>query len=406
MAGSLAMAVTSQILLSPIGPTPLYTIARLTHAVLGLAVLPIALVWHLFEGLGPHRAALVPAFHPWADPSWKRLPIIIPVALVTTCLVLNGLPMAPPWRDLVAERIDPVDGSLDSIDFGSAQPMAIELANGAGHDKGRVRITLQALHDGNELFVRARWPDREANRRYMPWKKTERGWEHLVTSENDESLYYEDKFALIFPTVASPRFERFGCAATCHVGSGSAFGRSQAYGYKGHVPEIDVWHWKATRTSSVGQIDDKYWSKIDFEAKDVGRHGDPKERGGYTKNVSEDHTHPAMLPAEPEAVREGIIPADRAVEYTEDLAAAIPAGTIIPGMVAEAVVGDRGDVSCVARHSDGQWVLLIRRELDTGSPHDAKFAPGGRYTFGCAAFDCSSKRHAYNHLVYRLELKP
>jgi hypothetical protein len=167
-----------------------------------------------------------------------------------------------------------------------------------------------------------------------------------------------------------------------------------------------VWHWKATRTDPVGQVDDKYWSEVDFEAKDVGRHGDPKTGGGYNKNISDDGTHPTFLPDDPAAVRQGIIPADRTVEYSEEVAAKIPEGTIIPGIVASPFVGDRGDVLCSSRHEDGRWTVYMSRELDTGSEHDMKFDPGQSYRFGCAVFDRCSKRHAYNLLPYRLVLEP
>ncbi len=105
-------------------------------------------------------------------------------------------------------------------------------------------------------------------------KRTEDGWNHLATVLDDECYYYEDKFSLVFPVERNARFERFGCAACCHVGGG------RPYGYKGDDETIDVWHWKATRVDPVGQIDDKYWSEVVL-GETNGRH-DRSRHGSFT----------------------------------------------------------------------------------------------------------------------------
>ena len=235
-------------------------------------------------------------------------------------------------------------------------------------------------------------------------RKPRDGWNQLLTVANDESYYYEDKFSLVFPTKPDWQFETFGCAAACHAG----VGEGHAYGSKGFDTPIDVWHWKATRIAPVGQIDDKYWAKLE-DGPEGGRHGDPKEGGGYKKNVPKEGNHPAFLPATPEAVSKGGIFADQAVAYDSpeatELADKMPVGTIVPGIVFSPFQGDRGDVRCQSHHEDGHWEVLIRRKLDTGSQFDTPFIPGHSHTFGCAAFDHTSKRHAYGFEVYKLKLE-
>ncbi len=408
LGGGLAMIVSGLMLADLSGPAGVYTTARWVHAVVGLIVLPIGFIWHVVEGLTLYRDKLVPAFSLRVRPKWKPCLCFLPVVLVTTCMVLNGLPVHAPWHDLVARRIaGPVadDAEMATLPWKDARPLRIKVANGAGFgvgfNGGWTLVSLRALHDGRELFVLAEWLDPAEDRQYMPWKRTGGGWEHLVTDPNDESVYYEDKFSLVFPTVPDWQFERFGCAAYCHVGGG------RAYGYKGSKRLVDVWHWKSTRTDPVGQVDDKYWSDVDFQAKDVGRHGDPKQGGGYEKNISKDKTaktHPAYLPDVPQAAGQGIIPRKHAFKYSTVLAAEVPADTIIPGIVASAFEGDRGHLRCFSRYKNGRWLLLIRRKLDTGSPFDVKFIPGRSYPFGCAAFDRTSKRHAYGLATYRLVL--
>jgi hypothetical protein len=410
--GGLALVVSGVLLMTWPGPAAVYLSARWTHFLVGLFVLPIGFIWHALQGLTRRRRALVAAFHPWADARWSHLLYVIPVALLTTCLVLSGLPVHPAWRDLTAMRIPLTDGDtgqLDKLPWETAQPLRIDLTGGVGFDGGRTQVTLRALHDGRELFVLAEWDDPTEDRRYMPWARTASGWKHLVTNPDDESHYYEDKFSLVFPAEPDWRFELLGCALQCHAGGG------RAYGYKGCNRIVDVWHWKSTRTDPCGQVDDKYWSQLDFSAEDVGRHGDPKTAGGYEENIAKGQPHPAWLPRDAWAVRHGIIPAEYAVAYDSQEAvqilAKIPEGFVVPGIVASAAQGDRGDIRCLSRHQSGRWRLYIRRKLDTGHRLsdgrrcDVCFVPGKAHPFACAAFDNSSKRHAYGLTPYRLLLE-
>ena len=133
-----------------------------------------------------------------------------------------------------------------------------------------------------------------------------------------------------------------------------------------------------------------------------GRYGDPKDGGGYKNNDSKDQPHPAFLQAERSAPGLGAILPGQEIEYTDELAAAIPPGTIVPGMISSPFQGDRGDLKCKSVHVNGLWTLYYRRKLDTGSEYDVRFEPGGSYAFGCAAFDHVSKRHAYSFNVFRL----
>jgi hypothetical protein len=325
---------------------------------------------------------------------------LLALALPTSCVLFSGWPFTLPWRNLTAARIEQEEVSdLTALPWDQARSLEIQLANGNAMDGGRTRVDLRALHNGSELFVKAQWADDDADYDYWPWKKTDDGWEYMQTSAEDECRCYEDKFSMVFPIQQDGDFERFGCAASCHVHED--FG----WGYKGTSRWLDVWHWKAARTGSVGQADDKYWSRADFDNKDVGRHGDPKQGGGYVKNRSEDTDHPLYLPESPDAVVKGSIPKDKAVEYIPERAAAIESGTLIPGIITEAFQGDRGDVPCVSQHENGHWVLYLRRRLRTDSAYDVQFDPGGCYAFSCAAFDHAGKRHAYALPTFHLVLE-
>lgn len=397
--GGAALVASGILLANPPSSDFVYRAALLSHTVLGLVVAPVWFLWHLVTGLTKYWKMLIPAFHPWAAP--RGLPVVgfLLFSAVTSCLLTNGWPMRFPWRDLVAVKIDRAEvKDLTSLPWDRARPLAIQLASGANLDAGRTCVTFRALHDGDELFVEASWADKQADYNIRPWKKTAGGWESVKTSDKDECHYYEDKFSLFFPIQPQGDFERFGCAASCHLDS--AFG----WGYKGSAYRLDTWHWKAARTDTVGRVDDQYCSEVDFTQKDVGRHGDPNQGGGYSPNRKGKTDQPAFLPAKPGELFRGAILKSQGVPYSEAAAAAIPTGTFVPGVVVEPFRGDRGDVLCQSEHRQGCWTLWIRRKLSTGSECDTQFAPGGRYAFGCAAFDHAGKRHAYALPTFHLEL--
>jgi len=371
------------------------------HSACGLAVLGPAFLWHAIRGVTKYLKYLVPSFRPLKEARWSHAAAFVPVALLTTWTLFEAWPIHLPWRTLVARRIaaqpsETIDMTV--LPWSDAAVLNVRLVNGSGFQSGQTNLTLQALHDGNTLFVKAQWQDPTESRQYCPWHKLDDRWEHLQTNPKDETVHYEDKFSLVFPIEPDWHFEQVGCAVQCHVDG--AYG----WGYKGGAPDIDVWHWKSVRTDPVGQVDDKYWSELDFENEDVGRHGDPKKAGGYAKNYAEDQEHPLFLPDESSSIIQGAIPESHAVPYNAELGEKIPPGSIVSGIVCAAFQGDRGDVTCLSRHRNGRWILYMQRKLQTGSPYDLQFTPGGTYAFGCAAFDHAAKRHAYSIPVFHLTL--
>lgn len=370
------------------------------HGSLALLLLPFAFLWHAVMGLTRRIRLLIPAFRPLADPQWGRLLIFLVMAPVVMWLMLACWPLSASWRTLVAVPIPPPQSAsvdVTQLPWEQARPVTAHLVNGNGLDAGQTEVTLRALHNGDELFLLAEWNDPTEERRYTPWKRTAAGWEHLKSNAKDESVYYEDKFSMMFPIQPDWRFEQAGCALYCHAGGGNP------YGFKYSDRLVDEWHWKAVRSDPVGQVDDRYVTHPESETKLSGRHNDPEEEGGgYKPNGSPDQAHPSFLPGDPSDTLLGAIRKEHAVEYTEQQAAAIPPGTLIPGMMCAPFRGDRGDLKCQSTHHNGRWSLVLRRKLDTGSEFDVQFKPGGSYAFSCAAFDHTSKRHAYSFAVFRL----
>jgi hypothetical protein len=390
------LAVLSGILLAhPAGPAWLAAAVRAAHALAAVALIA-AFAVHLAQALGPYRRMIVPAFHSLRDARWRHALLVPPAAALAGWLVLGLFPAGP--GILLARRIPAAGGAMDRLPWESAPPLRIALANGVGFDGGRTNVELRAFHDGRELVVRAEWDDPTEDRRLTPWLRVEGEWKRLATVPEDERVYYEDKLALVFPTAPTVSFRLAGCAAHCHLGGG------RGYGFKGADTLVDEWFWKATRTDPYGYADDSYWLGFDRSLRQVGRRNDPNTSGGYESNDAKDGPHPAFLPAGEGAVEKGGLRRDRAVPYTEERAASIPPGTEVPGVVTGPCTGDRADVRCASRYADGRWTVHLRRALDTGSPYDVRFVPGGRQPFSCAAFDHCSRRHAYTVAACELVL--
>jgi hypothetical protein len=402
--GGMILLVTGYFLLHLVDGSAVYIPMRKFHSIFGLYLLPAAYVIHLYQGLFTKRNRLLGhAFLSRGAKNWcGAISVFVIFSVLTSFALINTGYLVRPGQLLVAKKIAAPEESSDfdysTLPWEKAEILEIPLANGMGFDHGCTRVRLQALYDDQYLYVHANWDDAEADRQYIPWKKTEEGWERLVTDSSDESVYYEDKFSLVFPIEEDNQFERFGCSEYCHLGGGNA------YGYKTSDIPVDVWHWKATRTDPFGQVDDKHWIAPPPETPTEGRVGDPKTAGGYEKNLLPEAEHPAYLPKELNDMHHGVIPHEDAVEYDPSLAENYEAGQKIAGIVASTVQGDRGDVLCQSKHADGRWTLYIRRKLDTGSEHDRVFEKGTMIPFGCAAFDSTSKRHAYELSTYWLEL--
>jgi hypothetical protein len=405
--GSGLLALTGLWMLFPWGTISANKTVVAMHAALGLLVFPTVLLWHMIAGVTQYSRNLGASFRVWRE---VRLGAVIGlgvVAVLSTWIMFEGWPLQVSWRNLIATRIPaPTAEStsdnksqLADLPWEKTTPLSVLLVGGSGFSSGHTDMTLRALHDGEQLYIKAQWDDPSENYGYWPWKKRDDRWEYVQTSEKDEITQYEDKFSMVFPTAPSWHFEQVGCAMYCHVDG------KYGWGYKGGQPDIDAWHWKAARTGSVGQVDDKYWSTVDFTTKTIGRLSDPSDGGGFVKNVSEDGNQPLYLPDDWQNVHQGSIPDEHKVAFDADSTETFPVGTVLPGIISAPFQGDRGDVLCQSTYENQQWTLYIKRKLDTGSDHDAKFAPGGTFAFGCAAFDHAGKRHARSVPVLHLVLE-
>ena len=94
------------------------------------------------------------------------------------------------------------------------------------------------------------------------------------------------------------------------------------------------------------------------------------------------------------------------VPYSAEADAAIPVGTVIPGVVISGEYsGDRADVRGGARWQDGWWTLEATRVLATGSKYDIDFVAGEPLYLWVAVFDHTQTRHTRHMRPVRLDLR-
>jgi hypothetical protein len=311
------------------------------------------------------------------------------------------VPFTPPEGALVAVPVDAaptLDGAADDAVWANAPATIIAVAGGA--NMGSSEVTIQSVYTADSVYFLVTWADPTESWQRAPWELQADGtWKKLGDPNDrggDNNLYYEDKLAFIWPIANSiPNFETQGCFTACHAGENSdvkAFGNK----YTAEEGQVgDIWHWKSIR--NVGQLDDQYLDSTRYSAEtpEAGRHGDPKDAGGYVNNETEDKTGPAFMGpagAAPDGSPGFILDSEK---LPIDASLFSP-GDRVPGIIVSPFTGDRGDFSAGWAWADGRWTLEFGRELVTASEFDVEFGDlAATYYFGVSAFDNAQVRHAF-----------
>ena len=251
LTGGLILVVTGWMTIRETGGADLVPVSRQVHLAAGLCLLGFALIGHIILAFSKYSRLLGPTFSLTRHWSGAQLVWFVVCFAASSALLLNWLDARMPGKELVAKRIDPAPGAVEALPWDQARAISLTLSNGASFENGATEMDLRAMHDGESIYFQVVWLDATEDRRIMPWKKTADGWEHLMSSLDDESVYYEDKFSLVFPIRRSALFDATGCAMACHLGGG------RAYGIKSTPILMDSWHWKAMRSDPCGQLDDQ-----------------------------------------------------------------------------------------------------------------------------------------------------
>lgn len=335
---------------------------------------------------------------------------------------------APAGSALVALPVDSaptLDGLADEAFWAEAQELVIPVSG--GFNNFAVDASLKAVYDGDSVYFLLSYADPTESWFRSPWQKQEDGsWMQIKDPDDkggDNNTVYEDKFSMIWTINNSIKgFDTVGCFVACHAGENPDV---KPYGnkYTSAEGELgDIWHWKSVR--NLNQIDDQYldWTRFDAEkAKEAGRKSDPKESGGYADNFASmpdpadatktvaDKTKPGFTSPAVDLTTgaPGYILDSEKVALTQADLDAFPVGTLIPGIVKSAIVGDRGDINAGWEWKDGVWTIEFGRKLATAGEFDVQFSDlSALYPFGLAIFENAQVRHAFEQGASFLVFQP
>lgn len=294
-----------------------------------------------------------------------------------------------------APRLDPADPA-----WAAARPLAVELTGGANFGgTGKTTGTLKALYTADSLYLIVQYRDPTNSVRRIPYQKQADGsWKKLTDPADkggDENMYYEDKWAMIWPIDNSIKgFDEQGCAVLCHEGQGKPYGNKYTPG-EGQIG--DMWHMKSARTAPAGYVDDQYVDHTRYDAKaspNAGRKSDPGTATG-------EYTAIPLVNGKPQFMSRDGKPANRGGTYFVQRGNEVPfvdnfsAGDEVASHINNPLQGDRADIRVATTWSNGVLTSVVSRKLVTGSKYDVQFSKlDARYPFGVAAFDNAAVRHA------------
>jgi hypothetical protein len=297
------------------------------------------------------------------------------------------------------------------IDDAWAEADAITVDVGGGANSGSADVSLKSMYAEDMVYFLVSWDDPTESYLRSPWEKQADGtWAQRSDPDDkggDNNVWYEDKMSVIWNIGNSiANFESAGCFAACHAGENSDV---KPYGNKYTAAEGelgDIWHWKSVR--NLNQVDDQYLDSTQWSAEtpSAGRHGDPKDGGGYINNKTEDGSQPLFMSPDGGSKdgAPGYILDSEKVDFDDSL---FEAGDLVAGIYKAQFTGDRGDLSAGWVYADGVWTVEIGRKLVTGSEYDVQFDDlAGTYNFGVATFDNAQVRHSFQTGVGVFVFKP
>ena len=330
-----------------------------------------------------------------------------------------------------------IDGDLSDAAWSKAVVATVMTTQGGdfgGTHQSRVEI--RALHDHEYVYFAFTWEDPTRSLKHLPLVKGEDGWQVVASRSDlaDESVYNEDKFAVLLSPAGLPLI-----GAAIHLSGAPLTGRPAApsgrgmhYTLDGSI--LDVWQWRASHGGPSGHIDNCHFGGL-ANSESNGEEDAPHYNGGfavdpgpprYAANFVTDgrglSVVPRRLPKDLVVMRQAMgrisdatsqseseaarwwMTVSESVEYSAAADAALPPGTIIPGII----VPDRyeikqDEVRGFGRWAAGRWTLELVRHLKTGSAYDVEIEDG--VLLWVAAFDHSEKRHTRHLRPFQLKLR-
>lgn len=340
-----------------------------------------------------------------------------------------------PVHGITAAEAPTIDGDLSDPVWARATMASVMTTQGGDFGGGhQSRVEIRALHDDEFAYFAFVWEDPTRSLKHHPLVKDRTGW-HVAGSRDDledENIYNEDKFAVLLSSGGLPLI-----GAAIHLSlvplagrPNSSSGRGLHYTLDGTV--LDVWQWRASHGGQSGQIDNCHIGgpvETDGSGLFSGGFGIDGGRTGYQPNFvigagsdAEASQRPRRLPKDLAAMREALgrltdatnesesetarwwMTESESIPYAESADAAIPPGTVIPGVIVDEKREARpDDLRGFGRWAAGRWTLELVRRLRTGDAYDVDIKDG--VLMWVAAFDHSEKRHTRHLRPFRLQLE-
>jgi hypothetical protein len=327
------------------------------------------------------------------------------LALAAAMLTLAGCesPKQPvPPNTLVAAKVATAPnmnaGAGDPV-WARAQALSFKLSDGVNFAGGKGETTgaLKAVYTNDMLYMLVQYADPTNSIRRGPYQKQADGtWKKLkdpADKGGDDNIYYEDKWAMLWPVGEVRNFDKQGCTVSCHLGEGKPYGNKYTRS-EGEI--LDMWHMKGLRTATLGWVDDQYTDHTRYDAQkspNAGRKGDPG--GPEYAGIPLDNGKPKFM-------HKNGRPANAGGAYWIAQGDEVPfddskfkAGDEVAGHISIPLKGDRADVRVAVSWANGMHTSVVSRKLVTGSKFDVQWNDlSKRYAFGFAAFDNAQVRHA------------
>ncbi len=279
-------------------------------------------------------------------------------------------------------------GATDSLWKDKAKSMTFTSVGAAKFEGSNVDVTMQGLRTDSQIFLKFVWNDASASMVKGTWEFDGTSWSALSGNE--------DRVAILWELDRIDNFATKGCAVACH-----SDGETDDWYFAADSGKGDMWHWKSYRTDPLNFADDGYLTAGTAE-KASGRHKD-EGGGGDSRNRNEAKDGPSHMP-NPDVPQTlpGFLKTNEAIEI--DVSLDWPAGTQIPQRMLSDPSGDRGHITADAAYANGQWTVILSRNLSTGSADDLQLQSGRTYTVGVAIFDDSGDENSYNSDPLQIKL--
>jgi cytochrome b subunit of formate dehydrogenase len=335
-----------------------------------------------------------------------------------------------------------LDGDMSDGVWRNVKPFTMFTELGGNYDgKGEAAVQIRAVHDGEWAYFCFMWDDPTRSLKHLPLVKRIDGWHvlHDRYDRGDERSYYEDKFSALFTMlpIVIPGDR------TYHAGPTPIAGKPTTLSHRGlhFTPKpglaVEVWQWKASSGGLLGWVDKNHFDvpKEPTEAQEEGqvpyRGGfiqDPRTAQLYSDNFDrqplggyEQPILPKRLPKNWKATYEALgridtdpnhsdaetsrwwMNMEESEPYSAKRDAEIPVGTMIPGsLILVDDIGQRADVTGMARWAAGHWTLEVARKLAAKAP-DVPITSGTYMRV--AVFDHAQIYHTRHVRPIRLELQ-